>query len=448
MPLPRKSEFDVNLVSADWTYSGARVWAYGDPAITYPAPQWVGWDDYVPPGSNPGEVIEYEYYYDAARTFYGIADYTGDAQWTTTVRKALPTYLNYVEVVDPARFALVPPQGGVAAHNIQPWGCYLDWQRNPDATAKARARQVLFALALNASWGTSYPLEWTPDLYHAREISYNLIAKYLGLLAGYVDVYGAAPWGLGEAELVGLAYTYCDQAIGLLLGGTGNVADVNHRYVRPFMMANLAEALIQHFKATGDTRVVPKLVTLFGLLWDVCYRGNGITMADMLPDGVTPSPRPGFIYGYNSFTYTDRLGNGHADLGADSIDPTVWVYHSGSGTWILPKTSALWPTPELNGLLVPIYFWLFQQTGNTLHRDRADLLFDGLVRVSHPSENYDNVAQPFNNFGKVFNQMYSRIWDYVAASVGSTSGLTGLAGAPNMSGLLAAPNTTGLTAGP
>lgn len=426
--IPRISEFNSNMLSSDYRVAGAAIWAYGDTHQTYPAPNWVGWDTWSGWG---GDIIDYEYYYDAGRNFHEMADYTGDSQWSAIASKAVVNaYLPYIEQTDTTRYAYSPPQAAFPAHHMFPVGVYLEWQRTTDPTAKARVLKALFALANNAGgFGTSFPIvsdsgdpnyqnptyDWLPDLWYAREVGYNLRTKYLALSAGYNATYGSDPWGLTDATLVGLAYRFADQAIGLLQGGDGGVLNTDHRYVRPFMMANLADGLVAHFDATADTRVVPKLVTLLGLLWDVCYRANGVTMSDTLPDGITAAPSPGFTYGYKSLSYTDRIGTGidNATLGSDAIDPTQWV-DRGGGNWDVPKTSSLWPVPELNGLIMPYYYWLFKQTGNTIWRDRADLLFDGLVGSCNINSQYgSDVGAQYNNYGKVFNQVYERSYEAI-----------------------------------
>ena len=418
---PRQGEFRTNVLSNNPNIAGAGVWGYGgDPTQTYNSGrgvylQWPGWGSWTGWG---GDIMDDQYYYDATRTFYGIADYTGDPQWTTLARRALTqAYLPFIEQSDPPKFAMNPPHANIQAWLILPWGVYLDWQRNPDPTAKARARKVLFALANNQNFGVTTPMSFIPDLFTAREVAYNLTAKFLAIKAGYVAAQGGLMWGMTEDTLIGQAFLYVDQAIGLLQGGDGGVSDPNHRYVRPFMMANLAEALILLYEYNGDSRVIPKLSQLFDLLWTVCYRANGVTLSNALPDGTTPAPRRNYTYGYNSMTYTDRLSAGTNDpniLGASPNDPTQWVYNSSVGQWVLPATSALWPTPELNGLMIPAYYWLYQRTGDTKWRDRADLLFDGMVRVSHSGSVWGtDVSQCYFNRGKVFNQMYSRIWNYV-----------------------------------
>lgn len=447
--LPRKAEFDVNLLSADEFTAGAMVWAYGNSTPRPPNPPnfWVGWNSYVtPPGSSASELIDTEYYYEAAHVFHGIADYTGDSQWTLIARKAALWYLNYVETLDTAKYAEVPPRGGLAAQFILPVGLYLEWQRNPDSVVRARMLKALYALANDVSFGTSYPANFTPDLYNAREVSYNVYAKYLALQAGYQTTYGFAPWGLTDDALIGWSYAFCDQAISLLQGGnggldlTGSPITTNHAYVRPFMMANLAQGLIIHFENTGDVRVLPKLQMLFDLLWTVCYSANGVTLPNTFQNG-QPATFQNFTYGRNSFTYTEAL---HAEitdtsstgLGAVPMDPTQW-WEFVPGSFKPPDASSIWPTPELNGLILPIYFWLYQQTGNTLYRDRADLLFDGLVYASDPTRDYAGFAPAYFNAGKVFNQMYSRIWPYVTAATTT----------PPVNGTIISANTTGLYVG-
>lgn len=70
----------------------------------------------------------------------------------------------------------------------------------------------------------------------------------------------------------------------------------------------------------------------------------------------------------------------------------------------------------MNGLVLPVYWWLYQQTGTVAYRDKADLLFDGMIRVSNLNSLHGTeVAQPYINYGKIFNQMYSRIGEYVEA---------------------------------
>ena len=136
---------------------------------------------------------------------------------------------------------------------------YLDWQRNPDPTAKARTRKVLFALANNQNFGVTTPMSFIPDLFTAREVAYNLTAKFLAIKAGYVAAQGGLMWGMTEDTLIGQAFLYVDQAIGLLQGGDGGVSDPNHRYVRPFMGQQIDKARSQGSVQDDDLAVLQRL---------------------------------------------------------------------------------------------------------------------------------------------------------------------------------------------
>jgi len=111
--LPRQGEFRTNVLSNNPNIAGAGVWGYGgDPTQTYNSGrgvylQWPGWGSWTGWG---GDIMDDQYYYDATRTFYGIADYTGDPQWTTLARRALTqAYLPFIEQSDPPKFAMNPP---------------------------------------------------------------------------------------------------------------------------------------------------------------------------------------------------------------------------------------------------------------------------------------------------------------------------------------------------
>lgn len=121
-------------------------------------------------------------------------------------------------------------------------------------------------------------------------------------------------------------------------------------YVRPFMFSLTSHALISYDTQIGDVRILPAIRTAADWIWDNCW----------LPSN-------------NSFKYTDR------------------VVASG-GTE---------PAPDLNLLIAPVYAWLWHQTGETVYRDRADLIFAG------------GVTQAWLNNGKQFNQNYRWSFDYI-----------------------------------
>lgn len=100
-------------------------------------------------------------------------------------------------------------------------------------------------------------------------------------------------------------------------------------YVRPFMFAITAEVLIGYDDAIGDARILPAIATGAEWIWNNCW----------LP-------------GQEAFKYTDR---------------------------VVP-TGGTEAAPDLNLLLAPVYAWLWHQTGDVIHRDRADQIFAGGVK--------------------------------------------------------------------
>ena len=60
------------------------------------------------------------------------------------------------------------------------------------------------------------------------------------------------------------------------------------------------------------------------------------------------------------------------------------------------------PSPDLNNLVVNGFGWTYQQTGNTLYRDRAEQIFAG------------GVAGAWLNGSKQFNENYTTSFRYLA----------------------------------
>ena len=122
-------------------------------------------------------------------------------------------------------------------------------------------------------------------------------------------------------------------------------------YIKSFMVGLTAHALITVYNLTGDSRVQGALTTACNELWNRNW------------DAVS-----------QSFTYTKP-----AHLPDDPADPA----------------------PDLNLLICPLYAWVYQRTGNTTHRDRADTIFASGVANSY-------LTQP-----KIFNQNYRWAFEYV-----------------------------------
>jgi len=122
---------------------------------------------------------------------------------------------------------------------------------------------------------------------------------------------------------------------------------VQEKYQRmaPFMFALTAEALIKWYEATGDPRVLPAL-----------------------------------------------------KLGADWIWAKAWNADKQAFVYELPGAEA---SPDLNLLIVPVYGWIYSQTGDKSYIDKGDQIFAGGVEGAWLDQ------------GKQFNQSYRWSRDYL-----------------------------------
>lgn len=84
---------------------------------------------------------------------------------------------------------------------------------------------------------------------------------------------------------------------------------------------------------------------------------------------------------------------------ADKTWATCWV--PGTKSFIYRINEASNGAPDLNGLIVPVYQWLYEKTGQAVYRERADLIFEGAVLGA------------WLNGSKQFNQTYRWSFDYV-----------------------------------
>lgn len=253
--------------------------------------------------AKPWAVRSENAYYDGERIYYQIAEYTGDDSWLLCAAAAEVTYRD--------EYLLAQPKpGAVAGWMIFPHGLLLDYLKTKDEKSK----EALLALAQNAAFAYA-PLEWTKDIGSSREVAYNIEAKYLARVYGYGD----------EARIKALV----EQAFGHMDAWfkTGTAA-----YVRPFMVALTAEALIIHYDQTRDSRVLPTLKLAADVMWRKMW----------LPDK-------------QSFMYTDR--DGAPGGGKD-------------------------PAPDVNLLISPVYAWVCMMTKDRDYCDKHDQIFAGGVRAA------------------------------------------------------------------
>ncbi|WP_447978845.1 hypothetical protein [Candidatus Nitrospira bockiana] len=259
-------------------------------------------------------------YYDAARVYYQIGDYTGQSDWNACAEAALKAYRDGY---------LKPNQYKAAGWMIFPHGLLMHYERTKDEDSK----QALIEMAGRAAFARHEPTEWLKKIDRSREVAYNIQSKLLAERVGYND--------RQEVErLVGLALGHYEQWF------VSRTAE----YVRPFMAALTAEALILWYDKTQDPKVLPALKTGADWMWEHLW-----------------------VEGAKAFKYTDRSFS-----------------HGGEH-----------PAPDLNLLIAPLYGWVYKMTGDPVYRERGDKIFAGGVQGAY-------LREP-----KHFNQNYRWSIDYV-----------------------------------
>jgi hypothetical protein len=253
---------------------------------------------------------------------------------------------------------VIPNNGAANGFTVFTNGLRKDWEMNGNSTS----RQAIFDLSRNAAYNSaSTPIEETESTLFSRENAYRIIAELDARAVGYTPRLVLDSW-------LDQAIRHIDQW----------VVDETAPYVRPFMVSLTAKALIQAYEEypeyPGRSSIPTKIGLAYDYIWNCCW----------LPlDGGNPRSR--------SFKYTDRTG----------FDP-----EDNLGQ------------PDLNGLIVAPYGWLYKVTGDSKWRTRGDDVWQGLIAT------YDEfgfwVRGPFfgpkstsSSGAKQFNQTYQWSWDYV-----------------------------------
>jgi hypothetical protein len=262
-----------------------------------------------------------ENYYDAARVYYQIAQYTGDQKWEQCAEHAVRAYIDGY---------LVPNNYGAAGFMIFPHGLLLHYRKTGDE----RSKEALIQLAQKAAFARHEPTDSLRSHELSREVAYNIQSKLLAEELGYND-------RRDVERLVDLALGHYDQWFGSRTAS----------YVRPFMAALTAEALILWYDKTQDNRVLPALKAGADRMWAEMWVSR---------DG--------------AFKYTDRP-----------------MPHGGEE-----------PSADLNLLIAPLYGWLYKMTGEEKYRKMGDEIFASGVRFAY-------LGQP-----KQFNQNYRWSPSYLA----------------------------------
>lgn len=290
-------------------------------------------------------------YYDAARVYYQIADYTHEQKWNACAKTALIAYREgYVNAQ--------PVHGKVAGWEIFPKGLYLDWIKTGDAASK----QAVLDLAANAAFSEVPSTSWVPGPMTIREMSYNLEAKlYANDLGAKLDY----SFHLTQLRLYWRQMRFMLEHQTWVGMPAPDPLMPGDKYVRPFMVGISAEALIEYDTRTHDATILPLMKPVLELMWQQAYDGHG------------------------AMRYTVPQSQGACPWTLDDSDSCV------------PESA-----PLLNMLIAPAYMWVYQQTGETVWRDRADTLFAGVVAYA------DRTGTLCCPAGKAYNQIMRWMPEY------------------------------------
>ncbi len=279
------------------------------------------------------------YYYDAAWVFLQIGDFNSDPYWRDCAQRAIHVYRDLY---------VVPNLGNIPANWNFSHGLTEDSLRFGNEPSKSAVRQ----LATDGAYARdTTPVLETVDSTMSREVAFPMMAML-------------------NAEKLGFAlrpryFTLVEQAFGHM---NQWFVSKSAPYVRPFMVALTAHALIMNHERKNDTRTIPTLRKAADELWNNFW----------LPES-------------GAFKYTN--------VDTSKFDPSAFAY----------KTGGTEPAPDLNLLIAPIYAYLFFQTGEVTFRDRADQIFAG------------GVSQAYLVNPKQFNQNYRWSFDYLKWREGKPS---------------------------
>lgn len=221
-------------------------------------------------------------YYDAARVFYQIADYTHDPSWLAPAHQAITIYRDQY---------VIPNNGAVPGYWNFTGGLLQDFQHTGDV----RSKDAIIMLSQNADFAPdTTPLAWTAGTDASREVSYTIM-NYLNAEAV------GAPHRPRLDDLVTQALGHLDQWF----------VSKTAPYLQPFMAGLTMDALIQYDTAVGgDPRILPAIQTAVNSLWT-----------------------NNWISGSQAFQYMDRdMGSLGGPTPANDLNMLIapayaWMYH-------------------------------------------------------------------------------------------------------------------------
>ena len=221
-------------------------------------------------------------YYDAARVFYQIADYTHDPSWLAPAHEAATIYRDQF---------VIPSNGAVPGYWNFTGGLLLDYQHTGDV----RSKDAIVLLSKNAAFAVDgTPLEWSASTVQSREVAYSIMSYLNAETVGQ-------PHRARLDDLVTQAIGHLDQWF----------VSKTAPYLQSFMAGLTMEALIQYNTAVGgDPRILPAIQSAVDSMWS-----------------------HNWLSGNQSFQYVDQQlsGVGGPDPSPDLnmlIAPAyAWMYH-------------------------------------------------------------------------------------------------------------------------
>lgn len=206
------------------------------------------------PGSTLSFGNEQEvWYYDGARTYFQIADYTQDRSWEACAFEIARQYRDYI----------TPANGGAAGHRVFTHGLRIAYERTGDRSF----RDAIVMLAKGSAWAQTGGILAADGI---RETTY--------IAEAYMNAER-----VGEPRNPLLA-----RAIDYLLGHY-NLLFVSHQYGfhQTFMDGLAAEALIDYYELTRDPRIPAAIKQMSDWMWNTGW-SQTLNQLVMFPDPPGP----------------------------------------------------------------------------------------------------------------------------------------------------------------
>jgi Bacterial Ig domain len=319
----------------------------------------IKWGQNWCPALNPQSFNTYLFesvmFYDGARVYYQIQDYTKDPSWAPCAHQVATDYYPYIA------------NGAFFGMSMFPEGLVMDAQRTGTGSSYAGVA----VLAQTSSWAYGNPQKMT-DFTSLREDAYGLEAL------------------LDANTLNGTVAPLLPQAESALIGALDQIfIQKRFTWYEPFMVGLAAEALIKYNDQYPDPRIPYVLKKTLDSMWSTAWRAD--------------------LHGFYYRCYSPGLPGLPADLPASNngcFDPDVTPGNPDSNAYpwtpgdIFDYNDG---QPNLNNLISPAYAWMYLQTGDTKYREEADSLFaDDVI--------YNGAI---NWAGKEFSQNYRWSFDYI-----------------------------------